>query len=221
MRLCKLSYPSLYYKVGLMVCAPMLIMIGVEIYAGFVGHDAEQRRAATKYLQTEGTVVENLVQQHSYPRRYGEWRVRYQYRVEGASYTSTRYAYVPLSVSREEKVLHFSTGSTVAVFYDPENPQNSVLNNSLPDHWAGRIISFGFALYAAFIGFRAMGTREFAYVAMLDREQRVAEKSDRDRRRDANDNEKLEPATKPKSWIRRRGSRHDAASKLPPPKQRR
>lgn len=116
-------------------------------------------RASMGWPAVQGRVLEAYVGHHSddedtvyYPV------VRYAYTVAGQEYTSDQIAFGPEVASSmdalqaEKTVARYPEGSLVTVYYNPDNPQEAVLERRLASPVAALVIGAGFlgvALYLA------------------------------------------------------------------------
>ncbi|TVQ59318.1 MAG: DUF3592 domain-containing protein [Phycisphaerales bacterium] len=113
----------------------VLIVIGVAIVAiAIVNHFTAERTSA--WPSTEARVIHAEVLSDT-ARRGGasyEPRVRYEYVVNGERHVGTRFSMAtPTSRSREtiESMLgEYPEGSTVLAHYNPDDPSESVLDNT-------------------------------------------------------------------------------------------
>lgn len=83
--------------------------------------------------------------------------VEYDYRVSGRTYRGQQFSFEPRSGDREyweAKTRKFKTGSPVSVYYDPSNPESSVLETGAYE-WNYIFIAMGLAFTGAGLYFTA------------------------------------------------------------------
>lgn len=104
-----------------------------------VGSLVQQRDAAKRFVATRGVVIASRVKTHPGDGDSGptyEAKVKYSYEVRGHQYTSRRYAYAMPSSSdpsqAERIVADYPPGKTIDLWYDPQDPGESVLQLRTP-----------------------------------------------------------------------------------------
>lgn len=120
-----------------------------------------QLRASRSYLETAGKVVQSEVRDRN--ARYERLYVRYEFEVDGKKVSSDNYAYthdMRAFLSTDQALAKYPVGATVAVFYDPLNPQESVLNNA-PPNMSAFYANAVFALFSAVVGTCLILSNEF------------------------------------------------------------
>lgn len=132
--------PLVLFLVGLFAIAAALAIAAI-LWNGWL----LQRRAATGFVRTPGTVLEVGVEavEHRSGRRRNQvsWAVEfhYGYDIGGRRYTGDRgYFLGSRFQSREDAEAHaraHPVGSAIDVFVDPEDPSRSVLDTTPPDWW--------------------------------------------------------------------------------------
>lgn len=101
-------------------------------FDSFIGHSVFKSVMAKNFASTQGTILSSEVTRHtgSKSTTYG-FGVSYSYRVNGQPYTGDRYRYDRSSSSdsawAQAAVRDYPAGSQAVVFYDPNNPAESVL----------------------------------------------------------------------------------------------
>ncbi len=109
---------------SLLMCA--LICLWVLTSTGF---EALEFAKSSRWESTEGVVLESDVQVAGSPSP-----IEYQFRIDDRNYRSTRIAFSEFLGNRswnksfQEK---YMPNETVTVFYDPDNPDNSVLERRI------------------------------------------------------------------------------------------
>lgn len=126
-----------------------VILVGVGllllVIGWFQGRDA---RAAKSWSQTQGEVMEATVETYQYHSTEGGTstgyrpRIIYGYRVNGRDYVGDRFNFGSKVHSNirsfaENTVKKIPTGTTVTVYYDPQNPSEAALELSAP---AGKLL---------------------------------------------------------------------------------
>ena len=104
-----------------------------------VGSLVKQREAARRFVAGDGVVIASKVKTHEGDSDSGptyEALVKYQYEVSSRQYTSSRYAYGMASSSNRQEaqriVAAHPPGRKIKVWYDPEDPAESVLQLAVP-----------------------------------------------------------------------------------------
>jgi Protein of unknown function (DUF3592) len=81
--------------------------------------------------------------------------LRYRYEVGGQAYVGFRASFSGHGVSRaamDQLLRPFPQGSTVKVYYNPQDPASAVLNNTTPSHWQYWLLfGVGFLALAAYL----------------------------------------------------------------------
>lgn len=115
-----------------------LLIVCVSLFSTGIG-DALQAHRSKSWPSVEGTVVSSKVTSHSSSIRGSSGtsckaEVRYQYQIDGASYENDvlRFGQIKTGIRSfpEGDVKRHPLGETV-VYYDPEEPENSVLEPGL------------------------------------------------------------------------------------------
>ncbi len=138
---------------GLVLFGSALVVLAVA--------DIKKRLTTARWPTTDGTVVESKVNQSG---KYYSPDISYTYRVDGKKYTSSRFSISqtesgnPLPSQRAVK--RYPPKTKVRVFYNPENPEEGLLEPSF-NFSHDLLLMFaggaGFYLFAwiAFVGVRA------------------------------------------------------------------
>ena len=88
--------------------------------------------------RTSGSILSVEVRKKEGRSRYTfyEPTIKYQYRVNGTSYSGTKIAIQPISARTREEVsatvARYSVGSMESVYYSPTNPNFSLLDKTFP-----------------------------------------------------------------------------------------
>lgn len=134
----------------------LAIAVGIVVFVWVVTARQDQARASTVYLPTEGTVLRATISEHLRRRqRPSRWSVArvYGYAVDGRTYEGERSAFATVLYddrqAAERDLERLPVGSAIEVFYDPADPQQSVLDRSPPGFG-------GFVFPAAALGFGAL-----------------------------------------------------------------
>lgn len=146
------SVPPLVLCLGGLIA----VAIGLVVLVWVVTARQEQARASTEYLAIEGTVLRATITEHLRRRRRpSSWSVdrAYSYSVAGRTYEGDRSAFATSLYddrqAAERDLERLPVGSAIEVFYDPADPQQSVLDRSPPGFG-------GFVFPAAAIAFGAL-----------------------------------------------------------------
>lgn len=140
-------------------------LICVPLIAAAITYPSNRRTldrqidASTKYLATEGRVLKSEVVE----TRYHTVVVDYEYEVDGQTHRSNRYAYTHAMrafLPWEEALRSYAVGNTIRVYYDPNEPTQSVLNPA-PPNYSGMVTGLGFALFSLIAGLCVMASEEF------------------------------------------------------------
>lgn len=121
--------------------SPFILVVVLLVFGVVLGGVGMMRyntaQASTEWPTVTGTVTSSRVQTTSRDGR-NEYmpRVQYSYGVEGRSFTGTRITasdeYQKNRGSAEDILVRYPSGASVAVFYDPQDPANSVLAQGMP-----------------------------------------------------------------------------------------
>ena len=143
--------------VFLLVCLP-LIAAAITYPSNRRIFD-RQNDASTNYVETAGRVLKSeLVETHHHTVV-----VDYEYQVNGQTYRSDRYAYthnMKAFIPWEEALKIFSEGSPVRVFYNPQHPEESVLN-SAPPNTSAMLSALAFDFFSLICGVLVMASTDF------------------------------------------------------------
>lgn len=106
----------------------------VGVFDGLLGYNFYRQVRATHFAQTTGQVTASEVTHHRGSKggtTYGV-SIHYTYTVDGRKFSGQRYRYADWSSSDSkwayEAVAQNAVGATVPVFYDPKNPEDSLLS---------------------------------------------------------------------------------------------
>ncbi len=113
-----------------------VILAAVVIFL-YVKRENQLQEASVNWRPAEARVTASEVTQEwdknsgTPKRRYG-FSITYLYEVDGKTYTGTRYRFHggPAFMSRsaaEALRAHYPAGARITIFYDPANPQESVI----------------------------------------------------------------------------------------------
>lgn len=102
-----------------------------------IGSLASQLDAKRRFRTTEGAVLSATIKTHSDgDETTYEPVIEYRYYVHGTAYTSKRYAFDMVSTSDRDYaasiVEKYPKGRRITVYYDPDNPAESVLHLEVP-----------------------------------------------------------------------------------------
>jgi hypothetical protein len=93
------------------------------------------QQQSKSWVKTAGKILESSVDFNSMRKTY-RLIVRYTYVVKEQQYISDRFDFYGHKYTSERaamaKLLPYSVGSKLAVYYDPKKPQNAVLNRHVP-----------------------------------------------------------------------------------------
>ena len=93
------------------------------------------QRQSQHWLKIPGQTIESSVNFSSIRKTYS-LAVRYTYAVNGNQYIGDRFDFYQHGYTSERVAMAqlwpYSVGSKVTVYYDPEKPQNAVLNRHVP-----------------------------------------------------------------------------------------
>lgn len=106
---------------------------GLTAYLYITKPMADEARASETWLSVEGEVIRSEI--NSYRNSEGKEMyspdVAYIYQLNGKDYSGSKISDLSYSTSSEgevrKKLAKYAKGSTVAVYYDPEDPYNSTL----------------------------------------------------------------------------------------------
>lgn len=140
-------------------CVLGVFLIGPGLMAWRTFKDWLKGRRSLIWPSATGVVKDSMI--HVYKARNEgertlyEPQVTYEYEVVGLRFENKKQSYNPLSLIRSEIaakdfIEKFRPGSRVEVFYDPENPKESVLKKGSR---GGFLRSFGLFLVAVFAGY--------------------------------------------------------------------
>ncbi|UBF26210.1 DUF3592 domain-containing protein [Kovacikia minuta CCNUW1] len=124
----------------------LIIFIGLYYLANFIWH-CRRAEASQRWLQTEGRIIfSSVIAAHLSDRPVSRPpEVRYEYRVSGQDYIGHRIGFFEgLSNLREVPGItqQLAQNSQVTVYYNPQKPELSVLNPSIP-RWSSSIPTTG------------------------------------------------------------------------------
>lgn len=108
------------------------LLIGLAAGA-YLLRSLTRQHAAKRWPTTTGEILESTLEENA-----DGWhpQVRYTYSVQGKSYVGDQlYLYASnerAEPSAREYLVPFPTGKTVAVYYNPEKPQEAVLDTRVP-----------------------------------------------------------------------------------------
>ena len=114
----------------------------------FEGYSATQAMRAHSWKKTTGSITSaHIARRSGYRRRgSGTLKLAYEYRVNGKKYDGHRVnfggfgKYFTILSSFNPVLEEYSVGQSTAVYYDPQNPQDAVLERGFPQSAA---IGFG------------------------------------------------------------------------------
>lgn len=119
--------------------ALLIILIGVLVLVLFMHtkREAAQERSSADWLSVDGMVSSSEVKRHwdknnGAPTTRFSFHINYNYKVNDQTYVGHRYQFhgdpVFKSQTEAEKLkADYTTGKTIKVYYDSNNPQQSVL----------------------------------------------------------------------------------------------
>lgn len=126
--------------IGLPCVGVIILIFGLGgIYLIYLGFKNQQKaRASQGWLLTTGRIVESSVSQHWSHDSEGGSRlsysahIRYEYGVSGQTFISSQVAFGPApssyrSARAQAEANRYPVGAAVTVYYNPDNPQEAVL----------------------------------------------------------------------------------------------
>lgn len=124
-----------------------ILFIGPGLFFAWKGVEAHQRGTASLAWPTaKGTIKDaNLYHQ----RKGSDFEVCFVYSVMGREFTGRRAAYSSMSSDHQSWVDRFKPGASVDVYYNPEDPADSVL---IPGQQKSALIITGYSLFFAVLG---------------------------------------------------------------------
>lgn len=136
--------PSIFLSLGLAFCVVGSVRAALNIRRG---HQSE------RWPTTDGEVLDAFVR-NWFGRHVPV--VRYRYRVDGAEYRSSRVGFftfaVPSRASGEAFIRGFRKGSSIAVRFQPDHPDRSVLRTG--NRFANWVELVGGVLFGVFVAAR-------------------------------------------------------------------
>lgn len=124
-----------------------ILFIGFGLFFAWKGAEAHQRGTASLAWPTaKGTIKDaNLYHQ----RKGSNFEVCFVYSVKGHEFTGRRVAHASMSSDHQSWVNRFKPGASVDVYYNPEDPADSVL---IPGQQKPALVISGFGLFFAAVG---------------------------------------------------------------------
>ena len=117
--------------------------------------------ASRSWPSTQGTVMEaRLEQVRSTGGTTSEKTIAhffYEYSVNGEQYSSSRLNFFSISGDPVTAAKNHEPGQAVIVYYDPDNPDKSVLEPGLPGIFVWLAFGFGLLLFVGFISLTFFG----------------------------------------------------------------
>lgn len=148
----KVIFSAIFGIVFIFLC-PFLAYQG---YKGIV-----ESKASATWIETEMEVVSSRIifQQGSRLRKNYHPQIEYSFHVEDKEYTGSGIRFTtglyPQKADAEKVLAKYSVGSQHSVFYDPNDPNSSVLvaESSLVFNWIFMIVAIVFFFIALLVGF--------------------------------------------------------------------
>ena len=104
----------------------------VGIFDAFLGYGAIMQLYATTYETTDGVIVESKAEGTGDDT--SEYKVKYEFTVDGQKYVSEQHRYDSMGSDdgyAEEMARLFPPGSNVLVYYNPNSPEDAVLETGI------------------------------------------------------------------------------------------
>jgi len=107
----------------------------VLVFDGFIGYGIYKNWQAQSYHEVPGKVLSSEVERHRSDDGYTyQAEIEFTYQVDGRTYTHDEHAYGVMGSSdrslAREAVRKFPKGRQVTVYYNPDDPQDAVLDRS-------------------------------------------------------------------------------------------
>ena len=119
---------SAFVRVG----GSLLVFVGALVFLGYMARVYSQAEAVRQWPTAQGEILKTWVSVRS-DSEDDEYvpEVRYRYTVEGQTYTGDRLRAAPVSAGSrngaERMLAAYPQGAVVRVYYNPQNPAESVL----------------------------------------------------------------------------------------------
>jgi len=108
--------------------------------------------SASDWLAIAGTVEKASFKIVSSKPSTSAVEILYKYEVKGKTYENDRIQF-GINIASNNPIIDYREGSTITIFYNPNSPEDSVINkNSYQSIWFGTIVGLifiGFSLIAA------------------------------------------------------------------------
>lgn len=117
--------------------------------------------ASKNWPNTEGTVIESRLEQVRTTGGTTSEKIIghffYEYSVDGDQYSSSRLNFFSISGDPVTAAKNHEPGQAVTVYYDPDNPDKSVLEPGLPGVFVWLAFGFGLLLFVGFVSLTFFG----------------------------------------------------------------
>ena len=133
----------------LLIAIVFFAVVGLFLYFQFYGSYFVKFR----YESTKGKIISSAVEQIEQEEDCGEYctktvtafrpKLLYEYEIGKIKYFGTRYRAFPRGEDKlwaESIIKDLPAGKQVTVFFNPENPERSVLTAEIPEHTAEKFI---------------------------------------------------------------------------------
>lgn len=124
-----------------------VVFIGFGLFFAWKGAEAHQQGTASlDWPIAKGNIKDA---NHYRSRKGSDFNVRYDYSINESHFSGRRVAFASMSSDHESWIKRFKPGASVDVYYNPENPAESVL---IPGQQESALIISGFGLLFATVG---------------------------------------------------------------------
>lgn len=107
---------------------------------------------AAEWPQASATVIRaKAIESYSQERRHTIYDFRYRYRVGDREFTNSRYSFRFASGDQRSAVKKYSAGAEITVYYDPDDPSQSVVDRDSSAWWNYLVLSTIVLLPIAFL----------------------------------------------------------------------